>query len=43
MNLVYLSVDSDATAGCIDTLHQKETPRRVLIIPETDRLMLIII
>ena len=43
VHIIYPSVDSEATAGWIYNFQQIETPNRVWIIPETDRLLLIIL
>ena len=42
MHLISASVESDDIAGLICTFQKTETPSRVWIIPETDRLLLII-
>ena len=43
LHLIYPPVDSESTSGRIYTLQKAETPRRLWIIPENDRLLLRII
>ena len=42
MYLIYPSVESEATAGCICNYHNTAITRRVLIMPETYYLLLVI-
>ena len=42
MYIISTSVELEAKYGCVCTLHNTEIKRRALIMPEADRLLLVI-